>query len=146
MGEFGFGYASQRFKSPQIGTIEGPTYRAMLMWSPTRTVDVWFKAEELVTQISETSSSGVRARAVQLGIDYELLRNVVVSTSGTYENDKFFGQVRDDNVYTSKAEVKYLLNRFSSISLRHNYTQRDSNIPSISYDKHEVSVNVTARF
>jgi hypothetical protein len=90
--------------------------------------------------------SSVRARAVQLGIDYELLRNVVVSTSAMYESDKFIGQLRDDNVYATRAEVKYLPNRFSSIALRHNYTQRDSNVPTISYDKHEVSVHVTARF
>ena len=146
MGEIGAGYASQRFDFPQIGTVDGPTYRAMLVWSPRRTVDVWLKAEELVTQISETSVSSVRARAAQLGIDYELLRNVVVSASGMYENDKFVGQLRDDNVYTTRAEVKYLLNRFSSFSLRHNYTQRDSNIPTNSYDRHEVSVHVTARF
>jgi hypothetical protein len=146
MGELGLGYASQRFDSPQIGTIDGPSYRAMLIWSPTRTVDVWFKAEELVTEVSETSASAVRGRAVQLGIDYEFMRNVVASVSGTYENDKFFGQIRDDNVYVTRAEVKYLLNRFSSISFRHNYTQRDSNVPLSSYDKHEVGINVTARF
>lgn len=145
-GEVGFGYASQHFDSPQIGTIKGPTYHAMLIWRPTRTIDVWLKAEQLVTQVSETSVSAVRANAVQIGIDYELLRNVVVSTSGMYETDNFFGQLREDNVYASRAEVKYLLNRFSSISLRHYYTQRDSNMPSITYDKHEVGIHVTARF
>jgi hypothetical protein len=147
MGEIGVGYSSQRFDdSAQIPKSDGPTYRSMVIWSPTRLIDVWFKAEQLFTQISETSTTSVRARAVQLGIDYELLRNVIVSTSGMYEADKFIGQLRDDDVYSTRAEVRYLPNRFSSIALRHNYTQRDSNIPTISYDKHEVSIHVTARF
>jgi hypothetical protein len=147
-GEIGLGYTSQRFDARDIGTIDGPAYRAMLIWSPTRTIDVWVKAEELVTQVSETSGagSGVKANAVQVGVDYELLRNLVVSTSGTYETDKFFGQTREDNVYATRAEVKYLPNRFNSISVRHNYIQRDSNVPSLSYDKHEVGIHVTARF
>jgi hypothetical protein len=146
VGEIGFGYASQRFDSPQIGTISGPAYRATLVWSPTRTVDVWFKAEELVAQVAETSVSAVRANAVQVGVDYELLRNIVVSVSGMYENDKFFGQTRDDNVYTTSVQLKYQPNRFSAISVRHKYLLRDSSSPLLGYDKHEIGLNVTARF
>lgn len=146
LGEIGAGYGSQKFDSSQIEPASGPTYRTMLIWSPTRLIDVWFKAEQLVTQISDTSTTSVRARAIQLGVDYELLRNVVISASAMYEADKFIGQARKDNIYVTRAELKYLLNRFSSISLRHNYTQRDSNIPIISYDRHEVSLHVTARF
>jgi hypothetical protein len=145
-GEFGVGYAQQSFDSSQFGTIEGPSYRAMLVWSPTRTVDVWLKAEELVAQVSETSNSSLKASAVQLGIDYEWFRNVVVSAGATYEIDKFFGQPREDTVYATRAELKYLFNRFSSISIRHNYIKRDSSIPVSSYDKHEVGIHGTARF
>ena len=146
VGEIGVGYASQRFDSSQIGTITGPAYRALLIWRPTRTIDVWLGAEQLVTEVSETSVQAVKANAVQVGVDYELLRNAVVSISGMYENDKFFGQTRDDNVYTSRTELKYRPNRFSSISIHHKYILRDSSSPLFGYDKHEVGINVTARF
>jgi hypothetical protein len=146
VGEIGLGYASQRFVSPEIGTITGPSYRALLIWRPTRKIDVWFGAEQLVTEVSETSVQAVKANAVQVGVDYELLRNAVVSVSGLYENDKFFGQIRDDDVYTARTELKYRPNRFSSISIHHKYTVRDSSSPSFGYDKHEVGINVTARF
>jgi hypothetical protein len=145
-GEFAAGYTSQTFDSLSIPSASGPAYRAMAMWSPTRLIDVWFKAEQLVTQISETSTTSVKARAVQLGVDYELLRNFVISASAMYETDKFIGQVRDDDLIITRAEFRYLPNQFNSITLRHNYIQRDSNIPTISYDKHEVSINVTTRF
>ena len=71
--EFGAGYVQQRFVDPTIGTIDGPTYRARLTWRPTRLLDVHFKAEQLVTETADTSSVGVLANAVQLGVDYELL-------------------------------------------------------------------------
>jgi esterase/lipase superfamily enzyme len=70
----------------------------------------------------------------------------VVSVSGRYENDKFFGQIRDDNVYTTGVEVKYLPNRFTTLSIRHKYTLRASSSPMFNFDKHEVALNVTARF
>ena len=145
-GEFGAGYVQQRFDDPTIGTIEGPSYRAMLTWRPTRLLDVHFRAEQLVTEISDTSSSGVLADAVQLGLDYELRRNVIVSLAGGYESDRFFGQQRKDHVITSDASVKYLLNRFGAISVFHRYTARNSDNPAFSYDKNQVGINVTAQF
>jgi hypothetical protein len=145
-GEFGAGYVEQRFDDPTIGTIAGPSYRAKLTWRPTRLLDVHFKAEQLVTETSDTSSSGVLANALQLGLDYELLRNVIVSLGGGYESDRFFGQVRKDHVTTSDASIKYLLNRFGAISLFHRYAARNSDIPAFSFDKHQVGINVTAQF
>jgi hypothetical protein len=144
--EIGAGYADQHFDAATIGRVVGPAYRAILTWSPTRTVDVKFKAESIVTQAVDTDATGIRADALQLGIDYEFRRNVVVSFAVIYENDRFFGQVRKDNVYGTLAEVKYLLNRHWSISLRHQYTKRDSNIPTSVYDKHEIGINVAAQF
>jgi hypothetical protein len=99
-----------------------------------------------VTETSETGSTGVIANAVQLGLDYELLRNVVVSVAGGYEKDRFVGQVRRDNVISADSNVKYLMNRFASVSVFHRYLKRDSDIPIFSFDKHQVGINVTAQF
>ena len=145
-GEFGAGYVQQRFVDPTIGTVEGPSYRARLTWRPTRLLDVHFNAEQLVTETAVTSSAGVLADAVQFGVDYELLRNVVLSAAGSYEIDRFFGQPRKDRVTTTDAGIKYLLDRFAAISVFHRYTNRNSDIPAFSYDKHQVGINVTAQF
>jgi hypothetical protein len=145
-GEFGAGYASQKFIDPTIGTIAGPAYRATINWSATRLLDVHLKAEQIVTEASDTVVGGIRADAIQLGADYELRRNLVLSVAGTLERDKFFGQTRTDNVLSTLTELKYSLNRYSYISLQHQYFRRDSSAPGSSYDKHEVGLNVTARY
>jgi hypothetical protein len=145
-GEFAVGYAQQRFEDLAIGTIDGPTYRAMLSWRPTRTIDVSFKAEQIVTQTSDTSATGVVANSLQLSVDYELLRNVIISVAGGIEKDRFHDQIRSDKVTTIDSRIKYLPNRFGTISLFHRYSQRDSNIPGFSYDKHLVGFNATAQF
>lgn len=145
-GEFGAGYASQRFQDPTIGTIAGPAFRGMLTWSPTRLLDLHVKAEQIVTEASDTVAGGIKANAFSLGADYELRRNLVLSVAGTYERDQFFGQPRSDTVRSIQTELKYVLNRYSTISLQHRYFRRDSNVPSAGYDKHEVGVNVTARY
>src|SRR5882672_6176839 len=146
IGEFGIGSVQQRFVDPTIGTIEGPSYRARLTWRPTRLLDVHFNAEQLVTQTADTGSVGVLANALQLGADYELRRNIILSLAAGYENDRFFGQLRKDDVITSEAGIKYLLNRFGSVSVFHRYTTRNSDVPTFSYDKQQVGINVTAQF
>jgi len=128
-GEFAAGYVQQKFVDPTIGTIEGPTYRARLTWRPTRLLDVHFNAEQLVTETADTSSVGVLANAVQLGADYELRRDVIVSVAASYETDKFFGQLRKDRVATTDASIKYLLNRYGAISLYHRISTATAILP-----------------
>ncbi len=145
-GEIGIGYARQSFDAATIGTVEGPAYRARLVWSPTRRIDIRFNAEQIVTEASDTSATGVRADALQVALDYELRRNVVLSLGYTYEIDKFLGQARRDVVSASQAELKYRLNRHTSVGLRHRFIARDSSLPSFTYDKHELGLNVTAQY
>jgi hypothetical protein len=145
-GEIGAGYTSQRFDDATIGTVTGPALRAMLTWSPRRSVDVHLKAEEITTEAVETVASAVRARALMLGVDYEFRRNVVLSAVGGYENDDFVGQDRRDNVFSATTSLRYLLNRYGSIALQYKYVNRDSNVPAAVYDKHEIGVDVTAHF
>jgi hypothetical protein len=145
-GEIAAGYERQHFFSSSIGNVEGPAYRAMLTWSPSRQVDVHFNAEQIVTESWDLGSSGIRADAVQAGFDYEFRPNVVLLTAATYEKDHFQGQPREDNVYAVDARVKYALNNLMSISLGYRYTLRDSNVPAASFDKHQVGVNASAHF
>ena len=103
-------------------------------------------AEEITTEAVDTITSAVRAQSVMLGVDYEIRRNVVLSALGSYENDKFIGQDRRDNVYSATANLQYLFNRFSSVGLRYKYVNRASTVSAATYDKHEIGLDVTAHF
>jgi hypothetical protein len=145
-GEFAAGFADQRFDAATIANVVGPIYRVLLTWSPTRSLDIYFKAEHAVTNVAETSITGVRADAVQVGFDYEFRRNMVISAAAIFERDKFFGQSRVDDVFATLAELRYLLNRYWSVSLRHRYTNRDSNDPTFTYDRNEVTLGAILQF
>ncbi len=145
-GEIAAGWMAQHFTSSAIGNIDGPAYRAMLTWSPSRRLDIHFNAEQAVTQVADTSPTGVRADALQFGFDYEFRPNIVLSSAATYEKDHFFGVDRLDNVYFVDMQLKYLLSSYGTISILYRYLLRDSSNPGFSYDKHQVGVNATARF
>jgi hypothetical protein len=145
-GELGAGYVRQDFVAPTIPDIAGPAYRALLTWRPTRSIDVNLIAEQIVTQSSPTTTTGVVADLLQLAVDYEIRRNVVLTVAGSRELDKFVADVRRDRVYTVDTRLKYLMNRVTSVAFWHKYIQRDSNIPVFSYDRQLVGINVTAQF
>ena len=117
-----------------------------MTWRPTRLLDVNLLAEQIVTQTSPTTTTGIIADLLQVAADYELRRNVIVTVAASREIDKFVDNVRRDNIYTVEGRLKYLPNRMSSIALWARYVQRDSNIPVFSYDRQQVGINVTARY
>jgi len=145
-GEFGGGYAQQNFVASTIPNISGPAYRALLTWRPTRSIDVNLMAEQIVTQTSPTLTTGIIADLLQLAVDYEVRRNVVLSVAGARELDKFVADVRRDQVYTVDTRLKYMLSREASVAFWHKFIQRDSNIPVFSYQRQQVGINVTAQF
>ncbi len=144
--ELGGGYMAQRFDAASIGTIEGPAYRARVTWSPSRQLDLHFNAEQMVSEASDTSSTGILAEALRSGFDYEFRPNIVWSTSVGVEKDSFKGEDREDRVYSVESQLKYVLNRIDAISLTYKFTRRESNISAFSYDKHQVGINAAVRF
>ena len=67
--------------------------------SDARSIDVNLIAEQIVTQTSPTTATGIIADLVQVAVDYEFRRNVVVTVAGSRELDKFVADFRRDNVY-----------------------------------------------
>jgi hypothetical protein len=145
-GEIAGGYLHQHFFDQLIGNVDGPAYRAKLTWSASRKLDIYFNAEQIVTEASDTSATGILANALQLGADYEFLPNVILSGAATYEQDHFKGQPRDDDVYAADARLKYLMNNVTSVALYYKFIRQDSNLPQFTYDKHVIGINASAHF
>ena len=145
-GEFAGGYLRQNCASAAVGDVSGPAYRATLTWRPTRQMDVHFKTEQVVTTTSDTSPTAALASSYQLGADYELRPNLILSPLLVYEKDKFQGMDRNDNVYAAELRLKHLINNWASSSVYYRYLQRDSSVAINSYDKHVIGFNASLRF
>jgi hypothetical protein len=145
-GEFAAGYLHQNFDSPLIGDISGPAYRVLLTWSPSRRLDVHFNTQQIVTTTADTSPTGVLANSFQLGADYEIRPDLILSPLFIYERDQFKGQPRDDDVYAAELRLKRMFNNWASASVYYRYLQRDSNISVNSYEKHLIGINASVQF
>ncbi len=140
------GYLQQAFDNPLIPTVTGPLIGSKVKWLVTPLTTVSFLADR---HVSETAAPGQEARldtAFGATIDHELMRNVIVSAGATHINQDFRGTPRKDDLLRFSSGVDYFANRFARVGLHYDFIDRQSNIPTYSFNEHVMRVNVKAQY
>jgi hypothetical protein len=84
--------------------------------------------------------------AVGVRLDYELLRNLIVSAGPKFIRQDFPDTSRTDDVTMLGAGLNYLISPFARLGIDYDFIDRDSTMPIYSFDQHVVGVNVTAQY
>ena len=82
---------------------------------------------------------------VGLGVEHELLRNVILAANVGYTRDDFSGIDRTDNTISAGGGVNYLINRNFSVGAGYNYTTRSSDEDDEEFNRNLVRIGVTGR-
>jgi hypothetical protein len=149
------GYLVQNFAQSGLGSTSAPDYGGRLVWNVTPLTTLTFSG--LRTFNTGTPSSGtmvVPGRAgngylvstVAANADHELLRNLLLNISASYENDSFQGITRTDNVFTAGAGVRYLINRNLFLGGSFTYYQRSSTLAGASYTQNILMLRAGTQF
>jgi hypothetical protein len=144
-GEFFFGYTQDLPKEDSFDDQGGFAYGIDLTWLPTLLTTVTLSG---AGDFESTTTEGAEARfrsSVGLGVDHELLRNVLIGAAVTYIRDEFDGADRTDNTIEAGANVSYLLNRNLSINGGYAYTNRSSDDDTEEFTRNVFRVGVTGR-
>jgi hypothetical protein len=121
------GYREQDYKDSRLATASGMSGGAALTWNVTRLTTV---TGSVVRDVQETVISGASSyfgTRTALGVDHELLRNLILNGNVSYERDDFEGIDRADDLYSAGAGARYLINNNFWLSGGYQYLQRDSN-------------------
>jgi hypothetical protein len=146
LGSVEAGYLSQKFSNPLIPHIEGPSFAADAKWLVTPLTTITFSADRM---ISETASVGHEARLdtlLGIGIDHELLRNLVLFSGVTHIDQNFRGTPRVDEVVKLSAGFDYFASPIARFGVRYDFINRNSNLPMFGFNDHVVTVNATAQY
>jgi hypothetical protein len=144
-GEVFLGYLRQDYEDHQLNSPQGLGGGANLLWNMTDLTSFRLVISRTVDETDVEPASGMVATAATLTAEHELLRNVLLSASGNYEQDQFAGLNRSDNNYHANAGVKYLLTRNFSLGLEADYYHRDSNAPGVNYDREIIGLRLHAQ-
>ena len=145
-GEIGIGYLGQTYEGAGLPNATGFKYSADLIWNPTPLMTVTLKGNR---SVDESGLAGSPARVdsnVEVTLDYELRRNLIVSPSFAYSYEEYPGTSRRDNVFAPELRIDYLVNRYLTLGLGYSYVLRESNVGGVGYDRHYVGVNAQAKF
>lgn len=145
-GEVGIGYMQQTYEGIGQSDASGLKYTANLTWNATPLMTFTFKGERAVEETGLAASAGRIDSSLEVVLDYELRRNVIVSPSIGFTNEEYAGISRTDNVFYPGLKIDYLINRNFSVGGEYAYTVRKSSVSANDFDRHFVSLNAQAKF
>jgi hypothetical protein len=125
-GDVFVGYLSETYDDPRFDEIDGLSFGAKIFWNISGLTTVNFSARREVepTTIGETGGTNVKRFGV--GVDHELLRNLILSLALNATQVEFKGIERQDDIRSANFAARYIMNRRLELTLGYSYRQRES--------------------
>ena len=143
-GEVGAGYMMQDFESG--AEASDFSYHAALIWNPTMLMTVRVDGDRIVGESSLAGSPGTIATSLRAGVDYEVLRSLIIAPFvGVAFEDFISSSVDAQSVYAG-IRANYLVNRFLSVGFDYRFEDVRYSGADGDYDRHIVGVNAAANF
>lgn len=124
-GEIFVGFSQQDFKAP-FRNVQAVDYGAGLTWYASPLMTVHLTASRQFNDTTIAGASVTDDQAVTLGLDYELLRNLIIQTHVDFTDSRFVGTTRDDKLVEAGLGAKYLLNRYMAAQMGYAFQHRSS--------------------
>lgn len=125
-GSIGVGYLRQSFSDPASGTVSGLDYDVALNWNPTPLIAVSLGGGRSVQRSPFADSPGGIQTTLNASVDYELLRQLILSANLRTSRVTYRGVDRADRYADAQLGARYLMNRTAALTLTVNYRRQSS--------------------
>ncbi len=109
-GEVAAGYIRQDFPDAAYGDLDGFGGRARLSWFPTHLTTLTAAAGRSVEDTGVIGSAGALRTDLSIGVDHELLRNLILTAETAWSEDDYNGLDRTDTRFAASFSAIYRLN------------------------------------
>jgi len=134
-GEIFVGYLSRSYDESQFKDFTGLAYGLKLDYAVTQLTSISGNITRGVEEGFGAVPSPRDRTTFQLGVNHELLRNVVLSALAEYQMDDYQNTSQQEDFYLLQAGATYNLNRNFYLRGTYSYSTRDSNLPGEDYDR-----------
>lgn len=125
-GEAYAGYLVQDFDNPELDNISTFTFGGKLRWFVSPLWTVTFTGGREAGESTYLGGSSLVMTTGGVNVDYELLRNLIISGGVRYIDNDFQDVDREDKTWQARLSAKYLINRFVNLTLDYKYTDFDT--------------------
>jgi len=125
-GQFQVGYLNQSYDDPRVGDSSGLALRSRIEWFPTQLATVTVTAERIVEDTGVVGAAGTLSSRASAQLDYEVLRNLIVTGRVNWVKDDYSGVDRKDTYSAAMLGFNYLITRNVGVFGQYNFQTRDS--------------------
>jgi hypothetical protein len=129
-GEFGVGYINRGYQAngpARYPTISGAMFEGKLEYFPTELDTITLVGSRLVQDaIYSIASGGYFDDEVNLRVDHELLRNLILNAAVGYDQQDYQGVDRHDHVFSVQGGANYFVTRSIGLGVTVNYADRSA--------------------
>jgi hypothetical protein len=145
-GEVSAGYLHQNYLAAGLNDINSLAFNASVDWTPTPLMNVSLSARRLVSETTVAGASGRLDSVFGATVDYEVLRNVILSPHASYQIGNYKGVARNDKAVVAGVGAQYLINRYLAAKAFYEYQSRKSNVAGQGYDKNRLGGSLRLQF
>lgn len=135
IGELYAGYREYSFDDDLFTDVDSFSYGGALRWYPTELTTLRFKASRALEPSTLLGVSGVMTTNYEAKVEHELLRNLILSGSASFSREEFEGSTRDDDTTRLGFEATYFVSPEATLRADAALVERDSTVPSASYEE-----------
>ena len=145
VGELFAGYTQRSYDDPAFADTDELGFGAGLKWFPTMLTTVSLDGARTIEDTSIAAASGYISTRGQLGVDHELLRNVILSGRLGYENADYQDVGRNDDILRTGLSGRFLLNSNMHFDAGWEYIDRSSSLLPFDYSTGQFSLSLTGK-
>lgn len=145
VGEIFAGYTMRSYDDLAFADANEFGFGAGLKWFPSMLTTISLDGSRTIEDTSITASSGFVSTRGQLGIDHELLRNLIFSGRVGYENAEYFDVGRSDDVLRGAVSGRYLINNSFHLDAGWEYVDRSSTVLPFEYSTGQFHLSLTGK-
>jgi hypothetical protein len=124
-GRLFLGYRQQNFSDP-LSDISMPVFDVAFTWKPSELTTLALDGKQTFVETTLALSSGSVATSARIKVDHELRRHLLLTAELAAIVEDYVDVPRRDETLGTAMGVTWLLNRNLALSLRYEYTDRDS--------------------
>ena len=145
-GEAGIGYVDRNYNSPLFPDIGGVVAEVRLEYFLSGLTTVSGAVRRYIEDSNVIGSGGYYATVGNIGVDHELLRNLILSAKVAYERDDYRGIVRHDDIWAVNGGARYLVSRSIGLGFDFGYLSRRTDAPLFGAQFDEVRASTSVIF
>lgn len=145
LGELYAGFTERSYDDPAFSETSGLSFGAGLRWFPTMLTTVRLNGARSIDDTSITGASGYVSTRAELGVDHELLRNLILTGRLGFEEQDYQSVLRTDDVVHAALGGRYLINNNFHLEAGWEFIDRDSNVAPFDYSTNQLLLSLTGK-